>query len=155
MKNDKNHDPSPGPEAVSRFITHGPGVTNNSTSDFIETGGRLVNVATVDYLRGLLLFLHEKIAAIKDSRRLATRIDLLTRYFEESSGSVHLVLDGCLRETTFGLLYFLKGYDQIPDSVPEIGLVDDAVVVEVVLRRNEAELRQHWAKHNRPWPEET
>ncbi|WP_404423032.1 DUF1232 domain-containing protein [Nibricoccus sp. IMCC34717] len=143
-----------GPDALSRFITRGPSLTKHSTSDFVEAGSRLVNAATVDHLRGLLLFLHEKTAAIKDSRRLATRVDLLTCYFEEKSAGVHLVLDGCMRETTFGLLYFLKGYDQIPDSVPDIGLLDDAVIIEVVLRRNESDLRQHWAKLGRTWPEE-
>ncbi len=39
-------------------------------------------------------------------------------------------------EATVALNYFLKGFDLIPDSIPEIGLVDDARVIACVLARN-------------------
>lgn len=45
-------------------------------------------------------------------------------------------LPGDLAEAAFALNYFLKGIDLIPDSVPEIGLTDDARIVACVLARN-------------------
>ncbi len=41
-----------------------------------------------------------------------------------------------IAEAAVGLNYFLKGFDLIPDSIPEIGLVDDARVIACVLARN-------------------
>ena len=60
-------------------------------------------------------------------------------------------LSPAIRESAFALLYFLKGFDRIPDSVPEIGLLDDALVVQVVFQRHEAALRAHWLRRRRPW----
>ena len=41
-----------------------------------------------------------------------------------------------LAEACVALAYLLKGVDLIPDSIPEIGLIDDARVVARVLERN-------------------
>ena len=41
-----------------------------------------------------------------------------------------------LAEAAVALNYFLQGIDLIPDSVPEIGLTDDARIVAGVLARN-------------------
>jgi len=40
-------------------------------------------------------------------------------------------------EAAFALLYFQRTTDLIPDSMPGIGLLDDAVIAGIVLRRNE------------------
>ncbi len=42
-----------------------------------------------------------------------------------------------LREAGVAVRYLLKGADLIPDSVPEIGFVDDARLVSRVVERNE------------------
>ena len=47
----------------------------------------------------------------------------------------------------------LKGYDLIPDSIPKIGLLDDALLVDTALHRNEDALRSHWAAKRRVFPE--
>ncbi|NJK90746.1 MAG: hypothetical protein HC904_02275 [Blastochloris sp.] len=39
-------------------------------------------------------------------------------------------------ECLFALQYLLKGYDHIPDSVPEIGLEDDAFIMRTVVERH-------------------
>ncbi len=41
-----------------------------------------------------------------------------------------------LQEAGVGIEYLLKGMDLIPDSVPELGFVDDAKLVERVVERN-------------------
>lgn len=38
-----------------------------------------------------------------------------------------------VRKITFALQYFVEGENEIPDNIPEIGLLDDAVVVRWVV----------------------
>ena len=45
-----------------------------------------------------------------------------------------------LAETGFAAGYLLKRYDLIPDHVPEIGLADDALMLQRVIERNRSEL---------------
>jgi hypothetical protein len=45
-----------------------------------------------------------------------------------------------LAETGFAAAYFLKRFDLIPDHVPEIGLADDALILQRVIKRNQSEL---------------
>jgi uncharacterized membrane protein YkvA (DUF1232 family) len=41
-----------------------------------------------------------------------------------------------IAEAAVAVNYFLKGFDLIPDSIPEIGLTDDVRIVACVLARN-------------------
>jgi uncharacterized membrane protein YkvA (DUF1232 family) len=45
-----------------------------------------------------------------------------------------------LAETGFAASYLLKRFDLIPDHVAEIGLADDALILQRVFRRNQATL---------------
>ena len=45
-----------------------------------------------------------------------------------------------LAETGFAASYLLKRFDLIPDHVAEIGLADDALILQRVVRRNQAKL---------------
>jgi uncharacterized membrane protein YkvA (DUF1232 family) len=45
-----------------------------------------------------------------------------------------------LAETGFAAGYLLKRFDLIPDHVAEIGLADDALIPQRVVRRNQSEL---------------
>jgi hypothetical protein len=45
-----------------------------------------------------------------------------------------------MAETGFAAGYLLKRFDLIPDHVAEIGLADDALIVQRVIRRNQSEL---------------
>jgi uncharacterized membrane protein YkvA (DUF1232 family) len=44
-----------------------------------------------------------------------------------------------LAEGAFGMLYLIREEDLIPDLIPGIGLTDDAILVNRVFRRNEAD----------------
>ena len=81
----------------------------------------------------------------------AAHLQLLALYLDESAAE-RTTLTPALREAAFALLYFLKGFDRIPDTVPEIGLLDDALIVQCVLDRHAAALRAHWLRRNRQWP---
>ena len=45
-----------------------------------------------------------------------------------------------MAETGFAASYLLKRFDLIPDHVAGIGLADDALIVQRVIRRNQSEL---------------
>lgn len=49
-----------------------------------------------------------------------------------------------LAETGFAAGYFLKRFDLIPDHLPEIGLADDALILQRVIDRNQSELTAVW-----------
>ena len=51
-----------------------------------------------------------------------------------------------LAEIGFAAAYFLKRFDLIPDHLPEIGLADDALILQRVIERNQSELTAVWPK---------
>ena len=53
-----------------------------------------------------------------------------------------------LAEVGFAAGYLLKRFDLIPDHVAEIGLVDDALIVQRVIERNRPQLDHALAKEN-------
>lgn len=118
---------------------------------FVTQGAELVSPNDLTGLHRLLPQVRKKSAEITDSTRLRRRLDLLVDYFQETKS-----LDATVerREIAFVLYYFLKGYDIIPDSIPQIGLLDDALLVETALNRNLATLRAHWAQGKRHFPED-
>ena len=120
-----------------------------SPTAYLERGAQLVTPRSLATLLELLPQVQVKAAAIKDSDRLRRRLDLLIRYFAET----HPADLPARREVAFVLYYFLKGFDHIPDTVPEIGLLDDTLLVETVLQRQRQVLQAHHELYDRPWPE--
>jgi uncharacterized membrane protein YkvA (DUF1232 family) len=121
----------------------------NPTS-YITQGAELVSPDDLSGLAGLLPQVKKKATGITDSERLRRRIDLLVLFFRETQAQGGTAER---REIAFVLFYFLKGFDLIPDSIPQIGLLDDALLVETALNRNLAALRAHWAASQRVFPE--
>lgn len=123
-----------------------------STVAFVERGGDLVSAQAITGLRSLRGPLDAKIAGLERTSRLRRRLEIFAWYFDEVPGGTG-PLAAPHREITFALLYFLKGFDRIPDAMPEIGLLDDAIVVQIVFERHVTALRGHWTRRQRPWPE--
>lgn len=119
-------------------------------SSHLERGAAIVTPADIERLRRLFTALRSKAARITDSDLLPRRIGLLMQYVQEAPAGEPTP---ALREAAFALYYFLKGFDLIPDSVPQVGLLDDALLVETVLQRNAHEFRAHWAARRRVWTE--
>lgn len=135
---------------LSRYLSQKsrPDRPPNPTA-YIKDGAELVSPEDLAGLRKLLPEVSAKAGKITDSERLRRRIDLLILFFRESQpqgGTTER------KEVAFVLFYFLKGYDIIPDSIPKIGLLDDALLVETVLHRNLDALRSHWAARQRVFP---
>jgi len=142
------------PADLDRYLaTHCTGDIT-STATYVERGGALVTPHSLTGLRTLRQALHAKIAALEAGSRLQSRLEILAFYLDESAAE-RATLSPALRESAFALLYFLKGFDRIPDSVPEIGLLDDALVVQGVFQRHAAALRGHWLRRHRIWPTES
>lgn len=141
------------PPALDRHLSTNSHDDLPGIARYVDEGAELVTPDAIAALQALRGPLHAKINALDDSSHLRRRIDLLATYFDEtgSNGTPDL---SAQRDTTFALLYFLKGFDRIPDSVPEIGLLDDAMIVQTVLQRHASTLRAHWLRHGRSWPAE-
>lgn len=122
-------------------------------SHYLDGGSELVTPAAIESLRGLREALQAKVESLAEPGYLRHRIELLMIYFEEAccDGSADAAAH---RDAAFALLYFLKSFDRVPDSVPEVGLLDDAMIVQTVLQRHSTSLRAHWLRHSRTWPAE-
>jgi uncharacterized membrane protein YkvA (DUF1232 family) len=55
-----------------------------------------------------------------------------------------------LAETGFAAGYFLKRFDLIPDHLAQIGLADDALILQRVIERNYTELQRSLAESTDP-----
>ncbi len=55
-------------------------------------------------------------------------------------------------EAAFALLYFQRTTDLIPDSIPGMGLLDDAIIVRIVLSRHEHALKSSSHAYKLSWP---
>ncbi|MBK8475054.1 MAG: DUF1232 domain-containing protein [Opitutaceae bacterium] len=139
------------PEALHRHLSsHG---ATASLASYLDQGAELVTAEAITVLRQQQASLHAKITALAESERLRSRIELLASVLAEASA------DGkeappAQREIAFALLYFLKGADRIPDSVPEIGLLDDAMIIQLVLQRQGATIRAYCRRHGIATPAE-
>lgn len=139
------------PEPLNRYLSSAFDGTIASTAGYVERGAALVDAVAIAALQSLRASLHAKIDGIADSGALRNRLELLAQFFEEAS------VDGqhgtpIHRDVTFALLYFLKGFDRVPDTIPEVGLLDDAMIVQLVFERHEVALRAHWTRRRRAWP---
>jgi uncharacterized membrane protein YkvA (DUF1232 family) len=139
------------PGDLDRYLATNSAADITSTATYVERGGVLVTPHSITGLRKLRPALRAKISGLDRDPLLRTRLDLLSLYLDECAAE-RATLTPAMREGAFALLYFLKGFDRIPDSVPEIGLLDDALVVQCVLDRHAAALRAHWLRRHRQWP---
>lgn len=131
---------------LSRYLTRRPEATPAHLTNYLEEGAGLVSTADLVALAGLLPELDAKIARITESERFRHRLETLALYFHETTHDAPE-----RREVAFALYYFLKGYDLVPDNVPHVGLLDDALLVEAAVNRNVHALRAHWAARGRVW----
>lgn len=141
------------PDTLDRHLSANSRDDISGVAAYVERGAALVTPEAIAALQRLRKPLHRKIDALKESGHLRHRLELLATYFEEAGADGHKGTSAHC-DATFALLYFLKGFDRIPDSVPEVGLLDDAMIVQCVLQRNTTTFRAHWLRQRRSWPAE-
>ena len=110
-----------------------------SISDYVEWRAALLTPEHLDGLRVELPLLNLQFAAIMAPQfpHLLEQLKLLADFFEDTADGVFPA--GCeasRKETAFALLYTAKEADIIPDSVHEIGYIDDSFIVRTVLSRH-------------------
>ena len=72
---------------------------------------------------------------------LQEAVHLIIRFLESPAAQqAKDPLPRWLAETGFAASYLLKRFDLIPDHVAEIGLADDALILERIVRRHQSEL---------------
>lgn len=141
------------PETLNRHLSAAASGDISSVGAYIDHGAALVDSAALRALEALHGPLHAKIDALDEGTHLRRRLELLATFCEEAArdGSTGTPAH---REAAFALLYFLKAFDRVPDTLPEVGLLDDAMIVQFVLQRHATTLRAHWLRRRRIWPSE-
>jgi uncharacterized membrane protein YkvA (DUF1232 family) len=109
-------------------------------SNFIESQSRALSI---DDLRRLIInlpTLRERIAEIprRTYTHLADQLEFLCLFVGEQVARLSPDLDtDPAAEAAFAMLYFQREIDLIPDPIPGIGLLDDAIIVDLVLCRQD------------------
>lgn len=140
------------PEVLNRHLSTHSDDDTPGLGHYLDRGATLVDAGAIAALGRLRAPLLAKISTMPQPGILHRQLGLLATYFDESNAGT-AEPSAALREVAFALLYFLKGFDRIPDTVPEVGLLDDALIVQAVLQRQETVLRAHWLRCRREWPE--
>jgi len=112
--------------------------------DFVEAGARRITAADVNRTVARAREIRE---AFRRSRDLARMLDdaerMLSLLGDHVTGRYTGVPLFSIAVMTFALLYVLKPIDIIPDALPEIGRLDDALVVSHAVGLNRIELQNY------------
>jgi uncharacterized membrane protein YkvA (DUF1232 family) len=86
---------------------------------------------------------------------LPAQVELLCHFVEDVYGRILSREDAgdTFLEAAFAVRYFHRKVDVIPDRIPRIGKLDDAVVVQTVIRRGQAVLKPYAQSLKLPWKE--
>ena len=110
-----------------------------SIDDFIESEVENYNASDFLSLRDHVDALRSKMQTeqARIHYDLQEGVELLIHWIEcEEAASLEDPLPSHLAEAGVAAAYILKGVDLIPDTIPEIGLTDDARILARVLERN-------------------
>lgn len=118
---------------------------------FVEHGGRMLGPTDEAGLTAGLADLRVKISKLRNEHpQLARQLELLMGYFETNPWSPP---EKVRNETIFALLYAARDTDLMPDDLPEVGYLDDAVVAESVLTRHAGAFERYCAAKGIDWAE--
>jgi uncharacterized membrane protein YkvA (DUF1232 family) len=124
--------------------------------DFIQSQAGALSVADLDRLISDLPALRERFARLplQTYAYLPDQLEFLSLFVEEQiSGRSCDLAEEPVAEAAFALLYFQRATDLIPDSIPDMGLLDDAMIVSMVLRRQERAFKGSSHAYMLRWPE--
>jgi len=119
---------------------------------FIQSQARALSLTEIERLIADLPALRERFAKIptRNYPYLADQLQFLSLMVKElivrdPAGEV-------VGEAAFALLYFQRATDLIPDSIPGMGLLDDAIIVRIVLGRHEHAFKSSSDGYKLSWP---
>jgi len=123
-------------------------------SDYIRCQASSLSVANLDRLIADLPALRERFAKIPAQTypNLSYQLEFLCRFVEEQVVGRDLA-EEAVGEAALALLYYQRTTDLIPDSIPNMGLLDDAIIVAMVLHRHEHVFKQSSYANMLRWPE--
>jgi uncharacterized membrane protein YkvA (DUF1232 family) len=123
--------------------------------DFIQTQAGALSAADVRRLIRDLPALGERFSTIP-LQTYPYLLDHLKFLFhvvkEQVTGQSGYPARLLVSEAAFALLYFERTGDLIPDSIPGMGLLDDAMIASLVLRRHEVAFKHSSHAHKLRWP---
>jgi len=136
---------------TTKFADFNETMTTEIT-DFIQSQGRALSLADLDRLIADLPALRERFAKIPAQTYpyLADQLQFLSLVVEDQ-----VVRDPAAElvgEAAFALFYFERTTDLIPDSIPGMGLLDDAMIVHIVLGRHEQAFKSSSHAYELSWP---
>jgi uncharacterized membrane protein YkvA (DUF1232 family) len=121
-------------------------------NDFIQSQACALSLAELDRLTADLPALRERFATIPAQTYpyLAEQLQFLSVAVEDQV--VRDPAGQIVGEAAFALLYFKRATDLIPDSIPGMGLLDDAMMVRIVLGRHEQAFKSGSHGYKLSWP---
>jgi uncharacterized membrane protein YkvA (DUF1232 family) len=119
---------------------------------FIQCRARALSVTDIERLIADLPALRERFAKIPTQTYpyLADQLQFLSLVVEELV--VRDPAGEIVGEAASALLYFQRATDLIPDSIPGMGLLDDAIIVRIVLGHHERAFKSSSRGYKLSWP---
>ena len=140
---------------TTKFTDFKKSMTTELTN-FIQSQARGISLADLDRLIIDLPALRERLGKIPSQTYacLSDKLEFLCLFVEEQVvGRNHDLAEEPVAEAAFALLYFQRSTDLIPDSIPDMGLLDDAMIVSLVLHRQEHVFKGSSHASMLRWPE--
>ena len=139
-------------ETMTTKFTDFKETMTSEITGFIQSQARALSIADIDRLIIDLPALRERFAKIPAQTYpyLANQLQFLSFVVEDQV--VRDPAGEMVGEAAFALLYFQRATDLIPDSIPGMGLLDDAMIVRIVLGRHEHPFKSSSYAYNLSWP---
>ena len=119
---------------------------------FVQNQARAISITAIERLIADLPALRTHFAKIPAQTYpyLADQLQFLSLVVEDLA--VRDPAGEIVGEAAFALLYFQRTTDLIPDSIPGMGLLDDAMIVRIVLGRHEEVFKSGSYGYKLSWP---
>jgi len=125
-------------------------ILNGINTEFIKNGSKSINSEDVKNVIDRAEELKGKVFNSSILKRFIDDVKLLLSLIKDYwSGAYKEIPWWCIAAVAFTLLYVLSPVDLIPDFIPIIGLLDDALVISICLMLIEEELLRYQS-----WKEE-